>query len=396
MKDKQPMPRDISIITTYRCQMKCKMCDIWQNPTDKKREIVASDLVDLPNFKTVNITGGEPFVRKDLSEIVGVMYEKSNQVVISTSGWHTQRILDLAKKYPKIGIRVSIEGLSVSNDDLRGRKGGFDRAINTLLGLRSMGVKNIGFGITVSNHNSHDLMPLYRLSKELGFEFSTATFHNSFYFHKDDNIVTNTDTVIDDFFELTNALLKESKPKSWFRALFNLGLVRYIKDEKRMLPCEAGSTNFFIYPYGDLYPCNGLEKKYWLESMGNIRDNKNFEGLWNSPQANKVREMVKVCPKNCWMVGTAAPVIKKNLHKTLPWVVKAKIRSMLGHEVCKERLPHFDIGQSDLQGNLKVSNVESMRDNNFKVSEESVIPVIFKGDFKEDNSLVSANKETIK
>ena len=197
--NKQPMPRDISIITTYRCQMKCEMCDIWQNPTSKEREISASDLVGLPNFKTVNITGGEPFIRKDLDEIIDVMYEKSDEVVISTSGWHTQRILDLAKKYPKIGIRVSIEGLSVSNDKLRGRKGGFDRALNTLLGLKSMGIKNIGFGITVSNNNSHDLMPLYRLSKELGFEFSTATFHNSFYLKIICNPFLCTPTALDGF-----------------------------------------------------------------------------------------------------------------------------------------------------------------------------------------------------
>jgi len=135
-----------------------------------------------------------------------------------------------------------------------------------------------------------------------------------------------------------------------------------------------------------LYPCNGLEEKYWLESMGNIRDYDTFYELWNSPQANKVRKMVEVCPKNCWMVGTAAPVIKKNLYKTLPWVVKAKIRSFFGHDVCQTKLPYFNIGQNELQGNFKVSNVEDMRDSNFKAKE---IPVKFIGDFADDSELVS-------
>ena len=364
------------------------MCNIWENPTDKNREITAKELEFLPDFRTVNITGGEPFVRKDLDEFVEVMSRKSNEVVISTSGWHTDRILKLAKKFPNIGIRVSIEGLSVNNDHLRGRNGGFDRAIKTLLGLKQMGVKNIGFGITVSNNNSADLIPLYELSKSLGFEFSTASFHNSFYFHKDDNQILNKKVVMSNFQDLINRLMSESKPKSWFRALFNLGLVNYINGKPRMLPCEAGSTNFFIYPYGDVYPCNGLEQKYWLESMGNIRNCNNFDELWNSDQSKKVRGYVRTCPKNCWMVGTAAPVIKKYIWKTGSWVIKRKIASLLGRKICIDTIPVFDVGQDPRQGNLAVENVTGATDQSLRISE---IPVKFIGDFEEDNKLVAEN-----
>ena len=65
-----PHPTDASIILTYRCPMKCKMCNIWFNPTKKEEEIKASDLRTLPRLKFINLTGGEPFVREDLAEIV--------------------------------------------------------------------------------------------------------------------------------------------------------------------------------------------------------------------------------------------------------------------------------------------------------------------------------------
>mgnify|MGYP004713186367 CR=1 FL=1 len=84
--------------------------------------------------------------------------------MISTSGWFDDRVIALAKKYPQIGIRISIEGLSQKNDDLRGRQGGFDKGLRTLLKLREMGVKDIGFGCTVSNYNSKDMLSLYSLS----------------------------------------------------------------------------------------------------------------------------------------------------------------------------------------------------------------------------------------
>lgn len=350
---KAAYPTDVSIITTYRCQMRCKMCDIWENPSDSKKEIQARELEMLPNFKFVNITGGEPFVRRDLEDIVEVMYKKAPRIVISTSGWHTDRIIKMAERFPNIGIRVSIEGLSQKNDDLRGREGSFDRAMRLLLTLKEMGIKDIGYGCTVSNKNSEDMLWLYKLSRELGMEFATASFHNSYYFHKDDNAITNKDEVINNFRLLMEELLKDKSPKSWYRAFFNLGLINYIREQPRMLPCEAGTANFFIEPYGDVYPCNGLEDRYWKESMGNIREVKSFDEVWFSPQAEKVRGLVKTCPKNCWMVGTAAPVMKKYIKHPTAWVVKNKIKSMLGKPICIDNVPHFDVGQDPLQGNLR-------------------------------------------
>jgi radical SAM protein with 4Fe4S-binding SPASM domain len=375
--DLDKMPTDVSLILTYRCQMRCKMCDIWENPTRKNEELTPEVLKKLPNFKFVNITGGEPFVRNDLEEIIEVMYQKSERIVISTSGWHYDRIVKLAERFPNIGIRVSIEGLPIMNDDLRGREGGFDRGLRTLLKLKEMGIKDIGFGQTVSNKNSHDLIPLYELSKSLGMEFATASFHNSFYFHKGDNFVENKDEVIGNFNELIERLMKENSPKSWYRAFFNLGLINYIKGQPRMLPCQAGSANFFIEPNGDVYPCNGLEDRYWKDSMGNINEVDTFEELWFSEKAEAVREKVKTCPKNCWMVGTAAPVMKKYIKHPTKWVVKNKIKSMLGKPICVESIPKFDVGQSPLQGDLRGGNAITVDPNTVNVmSEEERLQLI--------------------
>lgn len=344
-------PTDASIILTYRCPMQCKMCNIWKFPTQKGEEIVAADLRTLPRLKFINLTGGEPFVREDLAEIVEECYKHTNRIVISTSGWYEDRVIELAKRFPKIGIRISIEGLSQKNDELRGREGGFDKGLRTLLRLKEMGLKDIGFGCTVSNNNSKDMLALYQLSKSLGFEFATAAFHNSYYFHKDDNAITNKAEVCKDFEQLIEWQLDENKPKSWARAFFNMGLINYIEGNRRMLPCEAGMANFFIDPWGEVYPCNGLEEKYWKESMGNIRKEP-FEQIWNSPQAQRVREMVRKCPKNCWMVGTASPVIKKYIKHPLQWVVKNKIRSLRGLKPCLDK-KWYDVGQDPSQGDLR-------------------------------------------
>lgn len=349
---KQIYPTDASIILTYRCPMQCKMCNIWANPTDKRKEIQASELESLPPMKFINLTGGEPFIREDLEEIVRVCYTKAPRIVISTSGWFEDKVIALAKKFPDIGIRISIEGLSQKNDELRGRQGGFDKGLRTLLKLKEMGLKDIGFGCTVSNNNSSDMLSLYRLSKSLGMEFATAAFHNSYYFHKDDNCITNKEQVCADFEKLVNMQLQEAHPKSWFRAFFNMGLINYIEGGKRLLPCEAGTVNFFIDPYGEVYPCNGLECRYWKESMGNIRNAADFMEIWTSEQADKVRAMVRKCPKNCWMVGTASPVMHKYLKYPATWALKNKWRSLRGLPACLDKKV-YDVGQDPQQGDLR-------------------------------------------
>ena len=331
--------------------MRCKMCGIWENPTDPKKEFKAKDLEILPKLKAANITGGEPFLRDDLEEIIDVMTKKASRVLISTSGWHHEKIIRLSEKFPNVGFRISIEGLSQVNDDLRGRKGGFDRGLKLLLELANRGCKDIGFGITVSNYNSEDMLWLYKLSRKLSLEFATAAFHNSFYFHKYDNKINNKEEVIANFKKIITYLLKENNPKSWYRAFFNLGLIKYINGERRMLPCEAGLENFFIDPYGEVYPCNGMEEEIWKESMGSIYDFDRFEDLWFSEQAQKVREFVTRCPKNCWMIGSAGPVMKKYIKHPTMWVIKNKFKTLLGRDVCFDEEIFCNVGQDPNQGN---------------------------------------------
>ena len=341
---------DASIIVTYRCPMRCKMCNIWNNPTKVSEEFKPELLEKLPQVNSVNITGGEPFVREDIEEIVKVLRKKTKRIVFSTSGFFSDRIIALARKYPDLGFRISIEGLSCKNDELRGREGGFDKGLRTLLELRRMGVKDIGFGITVSNNNSEDMLHLYGLNRNLKMQFATASFHNSFYFHKYDNKVTNVDEVCANFDELIQRLMKENSPKSWFRAFFNLGLINYIKGGRRMLPCEAGSENFFVDPYGNVLPCNGMEEDCWFDTMGNLHDVSDFMEIWNSEKAQQVREKVANCPKSCWMIGSASPVMKKYIGKVLPWVIKNKIKVVRGGKVDTSCIPFFHVGNNDKQG----------------------------------------------
>jgi len=304
------------------------MCNIWRSPTTPAEEFKPDILEKLPELEFANITGGEPFLREDIGEIVRILKTRARRIVISTNGYFSEKIIDLANEVGDIGIRISIEGLPAANDELRGIKDGFDHGLRTLLELQRMGLKDIGFGITVSDRNARDMLELYQLAKAMKVEFATAALHNSYYFHKSDNVILEKEAVIGCFEELIAELLRTNKPKNWFRAYFNHGLINYIKGNPRLLPCCAGEGMFFLDPFGEIRPCNGLDEATEETSMGNLNRN-SFEEIWNSPRAIRVKEKVRECPKNCWMIGTASPAMKKSLSGPLNWVIREKLKSLL-------------------------------------------------------------------
>ena len=309
-----------TVIVTYRCNAKCTMCNRYKVPSKPEEEISIETIKKLPEMYFTNITGGEPFIRDDLKDIVRELLKKSDRIVISTNGFFTDRIVELCKEFPQVGIRISIEGLEKTNNEIRGLDDGFNRGYTTLKKLVDMGMKDVGFGMTVQDRNAADLVPLYNISDELGMEFATASLHNSFYFVESNNIIKDRLTVAQNFEDLVNRLLDSNSPKKWFRAYFNHRLINYIFSQKRLLPCDMSFDTFFIDPYGDVMPCNGTKEK---QVMGNL-NRQSWEELWNSEQAEKVRSFVRNCDRNCWMIGSVSPAMHKYIYKPAAWVIKHK------------------------------------------------------------------------
>ena len=309
-----------TVIVTYRCNARCTMCNRYKAPSRPDEEISVETLRKLPQMNFVNVTGGEPFIREDLEDVIRELYTKTDRVVISTNGFFTDRIISLCEKFPKLGIRISIEGLEQTNNEIRGLADGYNRGYTTLKKLVEMHHPDVGFGMTVQDKNAKDLVALYKISDELKMEFATASLHNSFYFVESKNIIHDRPMVAKNFEDLINELLNSNSPKKWFRAYFNHGLINYIYGQKRLLKCDMSVDTFFIDPYGDVMPCNGTKEK---EVMGNLND-ATWNELWNSKQANEVRKKVCHCGRECWMIGSVSPAMKKYIWKPALWVFNHK------------------------------------------------------------------------
>ena len=326
-----------SLITTFRCNAQCNMCNIWKFQTNPSEEIDASYYEKLPAGLRINITGGEPTLRPDIDKIFEILYPKSSLLELSTNGYNTKKIVELANKYPKILIRVSVEGLPKINDAKRGIKDGFDHALRTMLELKKTKCKNIGFSVVISPDNYMDLLHLYDLCGALDVELGNSAVHNSWYFHKDDNQIESEEALRQH--ELFVKALLTSKRrhikdrlKDYGRAYFNRSIHRRLRgdtDEYRP-PCGALSDFFFIDPWGNVTPCNGSCEEW---KIGNIKED-SFENIMASDKAREAMEKVRQCKRNCAFIVTERHDMVRRPWVPIKWILKNKWRIRKGQDIC--------------------------------------------------------------
>lgn len=325
-----------SLITTFRCNAKCNMCNIWQYPTKPSEEIDPKHYAKLPDGMRINITGGEPTLREDIDEIFRILYPKASLLELSTNGYYTDRVVALAEKYPNILIRVSLEGLPAMNDRKRGTKDGFDHALRTMLELKKTKCKNIGFSVVISEDNYQDLLHLYELCSYLGVELGNSVVHNSWYFHKEDN-KTDGEGALTEHEKFVTALLQskrvgiKNKLKDYGRAYFNKSIHKRLRGDQPGYrpPCGALSDFFFIDPYGNVTPCNG-SKEEWI--LGNITES-GFDDIMNSQKAKDIMEKITACQRNCAFIVTERHDMVRRPWIPVKWVLDNKLRIMRGERI---------------------------------------------------------------
>ncbi|KKP67461.1 MAG: Radical SAM domain protein [Candidatus Moranbacteria bacterium GW2011_GWE1_35_17] len=305
--------KEVVVAVTYKCNSRCRMCNIWKIK-EHFGEIKPQDFLHLPkNLKDINISGGEPFLREDLSEIVDVMKNRCAKanIVISSNGFATDLIVSRMRKIvkimPNIGVAISIDGIGEAHSKIRGIENGFEKAIDTIVNLKKVGVKNIKIGFTIGEYNSEELLEVYYLAKKLGTELSLTVVHSSENYFGKDNAIKDKTGIIQALNWLIDKELSTWNYKNWGRAYFAYGAREFIQKEIRVLPDYSGILNIFINPQGVIYPCDVSSKR--------IGDLKNIDNIESETKTD-----LTGCEKS-WMVCTARQSIKKHYVRVIIWII---------------------------------------------------------------------------
>jgi MoaA/NifB/PqqE/SkfB family radical SAM enzyme len=324
------------------------MCHIWKNPTHPDYEVDAELLSKLPNgFDHINVTGGEPTLRKDLLELVHLLRPKTRTLEISSNGLHGDVLERVVRAYPDVKIRISVEGFEATNNTIRGEKGGFAKKMKSMERLIAAGGTDLGFATTFQDENLDEVIGLYQQAEKLNVEFATSALHNAFQFHKNDNFLYDRVRVAKRVEDLITEMLKSWKVKNWFRAYLNLGLIAKVLGQDRLHPCTQGTDSVFIDPWGDVYACNVRNDLH----MGNLHD-QSWQEVYEGPKATEIRAQVAACPQNCWMVSSAKTAMRNRHVAQLPkvsvmrWVLWNKLKVALGRPVAFDRyIDYSDVRQ---------------------------------------------------
>jgi radical SAM protein with 4Fe4S-binding SPASM domain len=322
-------PKEAFVAVTYRCNSRCSMCNIWRNT--EHSEMGPEHYAKLPeSLRTINITGGEPFMREDILDVVRAIDSKipSSRLVFSTNGLTSERIVDCLKEirefHPKVGVGVSIDGLEETHDRIRGVPGIFRNAISTVKLLKASGFKDLRIGMTLMKENVGEAARVYQLSKELGVEFTTTFAHNSeIYFHKTDNSPPEfQEPAYDTVSVVLNSHLRSWSAKDWFRAYHMYGILDPKLRSEFTSRCEAGRRYLFVSPNGDIFPCMVMN-----ERIGNLRNVDSWDDMFTQEVELRIARQVRNCTEDCWMVCNTRSLIISHPLKAGVWVAKNKVKA---------------------------------------------------------------------
>jgi len=322
-------PITLTFSVTAACQSLCKTCQIGKlyrkNPERAKDDLRLDEIERI--FQSIghvyffNVSGGEPFLRADLPEIIelAITHFSPRMVHIPTNAIATKKIkkavLDILSIMDKrasnvpLTIKPSIDGIGSIHDSIRGVKGNFDRLLNTIKALKSIEKKHPSFhlelGTVVSNFNINHLREIEDFVHDLGVESyrNEIAEQREEFFNIGDPITPGWD-IYEQLMERFKKKITKNihKKKRLARITESFRLVYYdlvgdiMKQETQTIPCFGGISNVHLNYNGELWPCCVLGYK---KPMGNLRQSGyDFKFIWNSEKAQKVRTHIK--DKKCW------------------------------------------------------------------------------------------------
>jgi radical SAM protein with 4Fe4S-binding SPASM domain len=306
------------------------MCNIWKSAA--KDALLPEHMQKLPaGLRTVNLTGGEPFLRDDLPAFVREVKSRCPRatITISTNGYLTERILRMMEEIrridPAIRLAVSIDGVGKAHDIIRGADGFFDKAMELIRALLDSGFEGLRLSMTISEKNASQLPAVAELARSLGLELGIVAAHGaSTHLGVEDGIAGKMPPELGEAFgKVVSQWLRQWRPKQWLRGHFAAYTYEYLMGRRWRFCCKAGEDFFFVQADGEAYNCSVVGS-----TMGNIIDDQ-WSEIWTGQAGCAAREISANCKQWCWMICTVRGVYRQNAAKVAAWILYHKLLAHL-------------------------------------------------------------------
>jgi len=272
MKNNSPIfsaPIHVHWELTHICAFDCLQCyqrEDRKRPilSEKEHKTIARKIIDGGVFQ-VTTTGGEPFSVPYLLELIEEFLNNNLTVRITSSGAYLTD--DIVKKIARLDVPVQISLDSNERDKhdfIRGKKGAYDIAINSIKTLKKYGV-NVSMAFCAMNRNSSDLQGVVKLAHFLGVNQVLVGDVIQELQGLRSKIGMNYKEY-NDFVNESISIKEKYKEKVDVSLNFEWGFI--VNDNVDHAPCSALDRDFSIFPDGDAYPCPFIRNPKY--KIGNI------------------------------------------------------------------------------------------------------------------------------
>src|ERR1017187_2506256 len=285
------------------CNQKCEHCFYWRN-LNRRDDLTTEELFalsrSLGRIETLNLSGGEPFLRPEFAEICRQFIRQNGvrQIYVPTNGYFTDRTVKQVagtlqeKDLDLFVAEISLDGYGEFHDRFRGSPGAFEKAMETYDALAQL-QKSDGrlriHAISTATHVNMD--EIRRLTAYLYERCPQMDHHNLALIRGDRKNPSLQGPGLDQYRELYQyvrqlwAAREHKRYGSVVEPMLQWAKSRTAARQEQDVPCRAGVLNAVVYSNGDVSVCETHAP------LGNLREN-SFRESWASPEARALRKSI--------------------------------------------------------------------------------------------------------
>jgi AdoMet-dependent heme synthase len=291
------------------CNLTCEHCFYWRN-LNSRDDLAFEEFrklsLELGKFETLNLSGGEPFIRPEFAEICSLFIENNGvtQIYVPTNGYFTDRTetqlraVLKSKTLHRFVCEISLDGMPEYHDRFRGNPKSFSKAMETYQMLAELQKEEPRLRIhanTVAMNENMD--EIWRLTEYLHENCPAMEHHNLAIIRGDRKNPSLKGPALEQYKRLYDHIAtvwrdhEEKRFGAIVEPLLQWAKVKTIEAEAQYVPCKAGILSGVVYANGDISFCETHPP------LGNLRKQSFFE-IWDSEQANKLRSRIRA--KQCY------------------------------------------------------------------------------------------------
>ncbi|MBY0585971.1 radical SAM protein [bacterium] len=294
---------------TNHCNFRCNHCFIDFSP---KRDLKIEDYQRLgkqmPDLFWLDIAGGEPFLRKDLADIISCFNYEVLQ--IPTNGSLPDLVIKQVQKMKQqsrgqITISLSLDGLKEKHEEIRNAPGNWEQVWHTFGELRKLGGVSIKINTVINRANFDQILDLMKEVRGREPDFHSVILLRGDPMNPEFGLppIQELRAIAPEIFKILGTYgygkggFMARMLRNYHKYLWNVSL-KTIEQETQVIPCLAGQAHIVVMGDGSVSSCE------MLPPVGNIKE-KSFEEIRSSPefkqQVRDIKHKKCHCTHNCAM-----------------------------------------------------------------------------------------------